>query len=197
MIKKHHFYFLLSFLTLISCKDKVQEFSGFNQKELEFLLASYEGKIWERISREENGEEIVFEDCELDNYLIFLEENVNNAGELKPLLYAYNPNLCDSLDFCSLHPDFCLSDTTLCAENPDFCENLEEGILFIGSWYAKEPFIENSRSDTLVFEINNKAESIQVLDVTANYVTFLYKNRTGTSGGTVIEHYQFLPPTTE
>jgi hypothetical protein len=175
----------------------VQEFSGFNQKELEFLLASYEGKIWERISRQEDGEEIVFEDCELDNYLIFLEENVNNAGELKPLLYAYNPNICDSLDFCSLHPDFCLSDTTLCAENPDFCENLEVGILFIGSWYAKEPFIENSRSDTLVFEINNKAESIQVLEITANYVTFLYKNRTGTSGVTVIEHYQFLPPTTE
>jgi hypothetical protein len=197
MIKKHHFYFLLSFLTLISCKDKVQEFSGFNQKELEFLLSSYEGKAWERISREEDGEEVVFEDCGLENYLIFLEDNVSNAGELKPLLYAYNPNLCDSLDFCSLHPDFCLSDTTLCGANPEFCDSLEDGILFIGSWYAKEPFIENSRSDTLVFEINNKAESIQVLDITANYVTFFYKNSTGASGATVVERYRFLPSTTE
>jgi hypothetical protein len=175
----------------------VQEFSGFNQKELEFLLSSYEGKAWERISREEDGEEVVFEDCGLENYLIFLEDNVSNAGELKPLLYAYNPNLCDSLDFCSLHPDFCLSDTTLCGANPEFCDSLEDGILFIGSWYAKEPFIENSRSDTLVFEINNKAESIQVLDITANYVTFFYKNSTGASGATVVERYRFLPSTTE
>jgi hypothetical protein len=59
MSKKHLFHFLFLFLTIISCKDKVQEFSGFNQKELEFLLASYEGKIWERISREEDGEEVV------------------------------------------------------------------------------------------------------------------------------------------
>jgi hypothetical protein len=197
MIKSSRIFIFILFVFMLSCKDKVQEFSGFNQKELEFLLASYEGKIWERISREENGEEIILEDCDLENYLIFLESNVNNVGEQKPLLYAYNPNTCDSLDFCSLHPDFCLSDTTLCGENPDFCEGLDNGILFIGSWYAKEPFFENSRSDTLVFEINNKTESIQVLDITANYVTFLYKNRVGSSGGSVIEHYQFLPPTTE
>lgn len=196
MVKKGHFLAIILFLAF-ACKDKVKEFSGFNQKELEFLIASYEGKIWERISREENGEEINFSDCDLENYLIFLESNINNVGEQKPLLYAYNTNICDSLDFCSLHPDFCQSDVTLCGENPGFCEGLEDGILFIGSWYAKEPFFENSRSDTLVFEINNKTESIQVLDISANYATFLYKNRFSASGGSVIEHYQFLPPTTE
>jgi hypothetical protein len=79
----------------------------------------------------------------------------------------------------------------------NFCDSLEDGILFVGSWYAKEPFIENSRSDTLVFEINNKAESVQVLDITANYVTFFYKNSTGASGATVVERYRFLPSTTE
>ena len=97
------------------------------------------------------------------------------------------------MDICSLYPDFCISDTTLCAENPYFCEELGNGILYIGNWYAKEPFIQNTRSDTLVFEINQELESIHVTSITANFATFLYKNRRGSEGGTVIENYQFLP----
>jgi hypothetical protein len=192
MIKNSLFFLLL--IVIFSCKDKVTKFSGFTQTEMEFLLASSDAKIWERISREEDGEEIFLEGCEAESYLIFLQDEV---GDPKPLLYAYNPAVCDSLDFCALHPDFCISDTTLCAENPDFCDDLQDGILFIGSWYVKEPFIENSRADTLIFEINEKSESIHVTSITANYATFSYKNRTGSSGGSVIESYQFVPSDTE
>ncbi|MCK5209374.1 MAG: hypothetical protein KAQ79_15175, partial [Cyclobacteriaceae bacterium] len=88
----------------------MKQFNGFTQKEMEYLLASDDFKVWERISQEENGEEILPDDCGMENYLIFLQGSV---GQPKPLLYAYNPLLCDSLDFCDQHPDFCEADTTL------------------------------------------------------------------------------------
>lgn len=182
-------YFTLLLFLLVSCSDKVTKFKGFTQSELEYLLASDEGKVWERVSREEGGEEIIPDDCAKDNFLIFLS---GKLGDEKPLLYAYNPLICDSADFCLEFPDFCQADTTLCSENADFCETLGEGVLYIGSWYAKEPFIENDRSDTLIFTINNKKESIFVTNVTAQTATFQYKNRTGNSGGVITERYQLF-----
>ncbi|MCK5280551.1 MAG: hypothetical protein KAK04_18490 [Cyclobacteriaceae bacterium] len=172
----------------------MKQFNGFTQKEMEYLLASDDFKVWERISQEENGEEILPDDCGMENYLIFLQGSV---GQPKPLLYAYNPLLCDSMDFCDQHPDFCEADTTLCNAEPDFCESLADGVLYIGSWYAKEPFIKNDRSDTLVFEINNKLESIFVTNITSQNAIFQYKNRFGIGGEVITEIYKFSPPTSE
>ncbi len=189
---KNGIIFLFFISIIFSCKEKVQEFSGFTQKEMEYLLASQELKIWQRISREENEEEIMLEGCDLENYLFFVQGQVGNP---KPLLYAYNPSSCDSLEFCNLHPELCIADTTFCGEDPQFCNSLGDGILYIGSWYAKEPFIENSRADTLVFEINGITESVQVLEISSEYASFLYKNRTGNAGGSVVENYQNIPLT--
>lgn len=189
MIRKGILFLLLTFMFSF-CKDKVKEFDGFTQKELEYLLASDELKVWERISQEEDGEVIVPDDCGKDNYLIFLQ---GNSGQPKPLLYAYNPQICDSLDFCNLHPDFCRADTALCNADPLFCEAMADGVLYIGSWYAKEPFIENSRSDTLIFEINENIESIFVTNISSENATFLYKNREGNEGGIITEFYSFSP----
>ncbi|MCK5467293.1 MAG: hypothetical protein KAI99_02245 [Cyclobacteriaceae bacterium] len=193
MVRNGIFFLLLIFLFSF-CKDKVKQFNGFTQKEMEYLLASDDFKVWERISQEENGEEILPDDCGMENYLIFLQGSV---GQPKPLLYAYNPLLCDSLDFCDQHPDFCEADTTLCNAEPDFCESLADGVLYIGSWYAKEPFIKNDRSDTLVFEINNKLESIFVTNITSQNAIFQYKNRFGIGGEVITEIYKFSPPTSE
>jgi hypothetical protein len=179
---------------LLSCKDQVKEYSGFTQKELEYLLASTEIKVWERVSREEDGAEVIPDDCGMDNFLIFFQGDV---GKPKDLLYAYNPNICDSLDFCNLHPDFCNSNVTNCAANPVLCDDLQEGLLYIGTWYAKAPFIVNSRSDTLVFTINGKTESIHVTDISSEYATFVYKNRQSTTGGTIEETYKYLSPIPE
>jgi len=170
------------------------EFNGFIQSELEYLLASEVGKVWERISKEEDGQEILPGDCDMENHLIFLPGKV---GDPKPLLYAYNPLICDSLDFCIQYPDFCQADTALCSENNEFCESLGDGVLLIGSWYAKEPFINNDRSDTLVFDINNKRESIFVTSISSLQATFQYKNRTGSSGGIITEYYTYKPAETE
>ena len=193
MVRNGIFFLLLIFLFSF-CKDKVKQFNGFTQKEMEYLLASDDFKVWERISQEENGEEILPDDCGMENYLIFLQGSV---GQPKPLLYAYNPLLCDSLDFCDQHPDFCEADTTLCNTEPSFCESLADGVLYIGSWYAKEPFIKNDRSDTLVFEINNKLESIFVTNITSQNAIFQYKNRFGIGGEVITEIYKFSPPTNE
>lgn len=193
MVRNGIFFLLILFIFSL-CNDKVKQFDGFIQSELEYLLASEEFKVWERTGKEEDGKEIVPDDCGLDNYLIFLQ---GSTGEPKPLLYAYNPLICDSLDFCLQHPDFCQADTALCNANTTFCETLEEGMLYIGSWYAKEPFIKNSRSDTLVFEINNSKESIFVTNITSQYATFLYKNRTGDDDGIITEHYKYLSPLNE
>lgn len=193
MIRNGVFYLL--FIILFSfCKNQVKQYNGFTQSEMEYLLASDDIKIWERISQEENGEVIIPDDCGMENYLIFIQGSI---GQPKPLLYSYNPLLCDSLDFCDQHPDFCRSDTTLCNADPEFCESLEEGILYIGSWYAKEPFIINDRSDTLVFEINNKLESIFVTNITSQNATFQYKNRFGDDGEVITEIYKFLQQTSE
>ena len=56
-MSKSTIIYLAFFLLIFGCEDKVKDFSGFTQKELEFLLASEEGKAWERISKEEGGEE--------------------------------------------------------------------------------------------------------------------------------------------
>jgi hypothetical protein len=188
--------FIFLFLTFIFsfCSDEVKQYDGFIQKEMEYLLAADNIKIWERIAKEENGEAVIPDDCGLDNYLIFYSGGV---GDPKPLLYAYNPLICDSLDFCLQHPDFCQADETLCNADTTFCNSLADGILYIGAWYAKEPFINNSRSDTLVFEINNKKESIHVTSITSQNATFLYKNREGDDGSVITEFYKFLSPTTE
>ena len=189
MIKRFFFYSIF-LLFLLSCSDKLRKYNGFIQSELEYLLASDPGKAWERVSVEEDGQVIEPSDCDMDNFLIFWQGNV---GEEKPLLYAYNPSVCDSLEFCSIHPDFCQADTMLCASNPDFCELFGDNVLYIGSWYAKKPFIENSRSDTLIFTINNKTESIFVTSVSALNTSLQYKNRTGSGGGLITEYYKFTP----
>ncbi len=172
-----------------ACDEKVRKYSGFTQKEMEFLLASESSKVWERTSVEEDDQEIIPDECGTDNYLIFVQGGV---GLPKPLLYAYNPLICDSLDFCLQHPNLCQSDTMLCNEDSAFCASLAEGILYIGSWYAKKPFIKNDRSDTLIFEINKSEESIFVTDITSNYLALKYKNRIGSGGGIITESYQYL-----
>ena len=181
-------------VVLTSCEDKVKKFDGFTQKEMEYLLAGEEAKAWERIGKVENGSALVLEDCDLENYLILVQGSLGNP---KPLLYAYNPSICDSLDFCNLHPDFCQSNLTLCSENTDFCAGLDQGMLYIGSWYAKQPFIKNGSVDTLVFTINKTKESIYVSDINAQYAAFQYKNRIGASGGIITEYYQFSAPVIE
>lgn len=191
---KNGIAFLLLILLFSFCGDKVREFDGFTQKEMEYLLSSDEGKIWEQISREEDGEVIVPDDCSMENYLIFIQ---GDLGQPKPLLYTYNPTICDSLDFCIQHPDFCQADTMNCNTEPEFCAVLEDGILYIGSWYAKEPFIKNDRTDTLVFDINSKQESIFVTSISSQNATFRYKNRIGNNGGVIDEYYKYLQPISE
>lgn len=187
---KNGLFFMIILIALSSCEEKVNEFNGFNQKELEYLLASDSGKAWERVSKEEDGEEIIPDECGMDNYLIF---GPGDVGDPKPLLYAYNPLSCDSADFCLEYPNFCQSDTALCNIDSAFCAGLGEGVLYIGSWYAKEPFIINDRSDTLVFTINDEKESIFVTNISSLFATFQYKNREGSSGGVITEYYSFTP----
>ncbi|MDZ7604114.1 MAG: hypothetical protein U5K79_00675 [Cyclobacteriaceae bacterium] len=69
-------------------------------------------------------------------------------------------------------------------------------MLYIGSWYAKAPFVVNDRADTLVLEINDKFESLQVLGITSTELEVFYKNRKGANGETISESYvQFIPET--
>jgi len=188
--------FLALFLALfVACADKVREFDGFNQKELEYLLTGEAGKIWLRTVRMENDTEVEFDECSTDNYLIFLPV-ANAIGKPKPLIYGYNPTICDSLDFCISNPDFCISNQFNCAEDPDLCELLDDGMFHIGTWYAKAPFVVNDRADTLVLEINKKFESVQVTSITSTELDVFYKNRKGPSGETITESYQqFVPET--
>lgn len=190
MVKIFPLFVLFIFL-LSACEDKVKKFDGFTQKEMEFLLSGDESKVWERLAVKEDGTEVTLDECGIENYLIFVKGNV---GASKPLLYAYNQYICDSLDFCNQHPDFCASNEKLCAENADLCATLADGILYVGSWYAKAPFIKNENSDTLIFTINDKVESIYVMDINAAYATFNYKNRVGANSGDIIEYYQYSAP---
>ncbi len=148
MIKKTLLYFLF-FGAAFSCNDVVKKYDGFTQREMEFLLASYGGKIWQRVSRTEDGQEITPDDCGLENYMIFTANTQQPVvvGSPKPLFYAYNPVNCDSLAFCASFPEYCLANKAFCEANPDVCNDLQEGILNIGTWFAKAPFIQNSRTN--------------------------------------------------
>jgi hypothetical protein len=67
MLKRLFIMFFILTTALYSCKDQVKEFSGFTQKELEYLLASDEGKVWQRLSRQVDGEDVTLTDCELQH----------------------------------------------------------------------------------------------------------------------------------
>jgi hypothetical protein len=188
-------FLALFFAIAIGCSDEVREFNGFTQKELEFLLTGENGKIWLRTERMENDTEVEFDDCTSDNYLIFVAV-ANATGKPKPLIYGYNPTICDSLDFCTANPDFCQSNVMNCEQDPDLCELLDDGMLYIGTWYAKAPFVVNDRADTLILEINKKIESVQVTSITSTELEVFYKNRKGSNGETITESYvQFVPET--
>ena len=120
----------------------------------------------------------------------------NAIGKPKPIIYGYDPTVCDSLDFCAANPDFCLSNIINCAKDPGLCNQLDDGMLYIGTWYAKAPFVKNSRADTLILEINNKVESVQVNNITPSEMEVFYKNRKGANGETITESYsQYVPET--
>jgi hypothetical protein len=177
-----------------SCEDKVREYNGFTQSELEYLLSGEEFKAWNLMGIDEGETSIELDECQSDNFLIFLG---GSTGDPKPLLYAYNTNICDSLDFCLQHPEFCLSDTTLCGSDPEFCASLEAGVLYIGSWYVKAPFITNNPADTLVLAINDKSETAYIPNVNAENVTIQYRRRTGENGEIITEYYYFPLPIDE
>ena len=185
---------MLLILGSVACGDSVRKFSGFIQMEMEYLLASTEFKDWERISVFEDGQEKEFDDCNTGHKIRFYQGTV---GEEKDLHYFYNPAMCDSIDFCNEYPDFCEAHKNICEEDPDACSELADGELIIGTWYALEPFVENTRSDTLIFNINSSEESIHVTNITSKFATFLYKNREAAGGGTIIENYQSIEETDE
>ncbi len=188
-------FLAIFFAIAIGCSDEVREFDGFTQKELEYLLTGENGKIWLRTERWENDTEVEFDECSTDNYLIFVAV-ADSIGKPKPLVYGYNATICDSLDFCTANPDFCQSNVMNCEQDPDLCELLEDGMLYVGTWYAKAPFVKNDRSDTLVMEINKIVESVQVTAITSTELEVFYKNREGANGETITETYtQFIPET--
>lgn len=186
--------YFLTFTVLLSCKDVVKEYDGFTQKEMEFLLASYGGKVWQRIARIEDGEEIMPDDCGLDNFMIFIANAQQPVivGSPKTLLYAYNPVVCDSLEFCATYPEYCLAHKSFCEANPADCNNLQEGVLYIGTWFAKAPFIQNTPTDSLIFVINQVRESVFVSEISSEYATLLYGSRKTSTGGAIKEIYKFL-----
>jgi hypothetical protein len=189
-MKKYFAVLLVCVMGTFSCNDKVRDFAGFTQSEMEYLLAADSGKQWVRIGRTENGESVALEGCDFATRLIFLQDGV---GVPKPLLAAYNPDACDSLSFCNVYPAYCRADSSLCAQNPELCDSIAQNEFFIGSWLAQEPFVENSRADTLLLEIDGVEEAVQVLEISGSFASFLFKEREGSAGAKVVEHYQYQP----
>jgi preprotein translocase subunit SecD len=79
------------------------------------------------------------------------------------------------------------------AQNPELCDSIAQNEFFIGSWLAQEPFVENSRADTLLLEIDGVEEAVQVLEISGSFASFLFKEREGSAGAEVAEHYQYQP----
>lgn len=141
---------LISFtLALFSCGEKVDEFSGFTKSETEFLLAGDSAKVWERVKRWEDGEEVDFSDCQQENRMIFMAGSTDAS---KRLLYAYNTEVCDSSGFCNDNVEYCISDTANCRQDPDFCELLSPGTLYLGTWEVMKPAIENGNTDQMLLK---------------------------------------------
>ncbi|NJN27597.1 MAG: hypothetical protein HC819_17290 [Cyclobacteriaceae bacterium] len=173
---------ILVVFLLFACEDKVEEFDGFMQKELEYMLAGQDVKIWERVS-ESNAN-----DCAAGNYLVFVQDSTGKTGTPKPLLFAYDPALCSAQIFCEQYPDYCASNADLCLLYPAFCNQVGEGFLFIGTWYAPLPAVENGSTDMMVFTINKKSEPVRVSAIDPEHLVLEYSREKPT------EEYQFVAP---
>ncbi len=176
-----HLYLLLFFaLSLYSCEETVDEFSGFQKQEMEFLLAGDSAKVWERVSRWEDGKEIEFSDCEKQNRMIFL---AGNSDESKRLLYTFDTAVCDSAGFCNENIEYCISDTAQCNQDPDFCELLDDSTLYLGTWEVMEPAIDGGTTDQLLLKLWPKTRETTVTGISA--LAFSFEFSESESGGII------------
>ena len=63
--------------------------------------------------------------------MIFMAADING---IQRLLYTYDTSMCDSVEFCNEKPVYCLSDTALCQDDPEFCDGIGSDTLFIALW---------------------------------------------------------------
>ncbi len=159
-------------LALASCGDPVPEYDGFNKNQVEFLLAGTAGKVWQLTSRTVDDQMAEVDPCEEGGLLVFLPDSRNDN---KPLLYAYDPTVCDSLTFCNAFPGYCMSDTSICNQNPALCQGFDGRTLFIGYWEVKKPLITNARTDTVFVHLWEGTRTMHINKMTASLSTFKYE----------------------
>ena len=163
-MKGYLFVLIFFALSLYACEETIDEFSGFQKQEMEFLLAGSTAKVWERVTRWEDGMEVEFSDCEKQNRMIFIAGN-NDAS--RKLLYTFDTIACDSAGFCSENIKYCISDTAQCNRDPDFCELLGEGTLYLGTWEVSEPPVEGGVTDQLLLKLWPRTRIITVTSISS------------------------------
>ncbi len=184
---------LLAFLTSV-CSDPVREFKGFTVKEMENLLSGYssEDKDWLLTERTINDSPVEIEGCLSENRMVFDVGSGVNLLSLK-----YNPQICDSLDFCTMNPVYCINDTAICNANASLCrENTEEyNYLNIGLWEVMEPEIDNGTTDSLIFMIYRDDIEVFVEKIDSENLILQYDLPTTSDPVKIREVYQYLRET--
>jgi len=178
---KGYLFALIFFAFLLyACEETIDEFSGFQKQEMEFLLAGDSAKVWERVSRWEDGVEVEFSDCEKQNRMLFI---AGNNDESKRLLYTFDTEVCDSESFCNENIKYCISDTAQCNRDPDFCELLDEGTLYLGTWEVKEPASKGGTTDQLLIKLWPRTRITTVTSISS--LAFSYEFSELEANGTI------------
>jgi hypothetical protein len=172
-----------SLVWLGNCGEPVREFDGFVKGQIEYLIGGGEGKAWELVSRTIDGSAAGPGTCESGSFWLFVPDGRSGPN---PLLYAYDPAICDSADFCSAFPDFCRYDSAFCAENPQMCAGVPPNILHIGTWAVKDPPILNTPTDTIYLYLWNETRTTHLQEITASRLGMEYVS---VSGSLVVERF--------
>jgi hypothetical protein len=169
------FSFILVFYAffLFTCGEKIHEFSGFTKAQLEYLLAGDSANVWLRTGRWEDGTEVEFTACEKNNRLIFMPAT---SDDEKKLLYNYDTLTCDSTGFCIEYPAYCLSDTTLCNSDPEFCALLAKGTLYIATWEVTGVPEDYEITDQLRLNFPGFSNFITVKQISSGFLEWEYSD---------------------
>ncbi len=157
---------------LFACGEKIHEFSGFSKVQLEYLLAGDSANVWERTGRWEDGIEVQFTGCQENNRMIFMAAG---KGGIQRLLYSYDTGICDSLGFCDEYQAYCLSDTTQCSADPNFCATLEPGTLYVATWKVTGVTEDYEITDQLRISFPGFSYLTQITQVSSQWLEWEYQ----------------------
>ena len=152
---------ILGFLVVFACSNDNTP-ANFETEELQRLLASDSAKVWQRLSRKEDGTNKTLADCETDNRLIF----------------SFPKSAEDTI-------------TINYETGPSFCPGQSDSLIFQGAWdllSADNPLVY----DSLRIAINGDTSLRNIDFITSQMLMLSFEEDVSSQILKVVESYEFV-----